>query len=107
MLTGGNAKVLVGAKLGSGGTLGVGFGGTVTKVGECLGIDSWTVVWPYGTTITSEDPLTIDVPGEGRISVGDTVDGGGDVSTNGDSANFGAIPSGCPGDRVVEYYPNH
>jgi hypothetical protein len=100
-----SGNVLVGPEL-NGPTVGVGFGGTVVKVGDCLGVDGWTVIWPHGTTIASTDPLSIEVPGLGRLAVGDTVDGGGNISTDGTSTAFGQIPRNCRSARVVEFYPD-
>lgn len=96
--------VLVGADS-SGSMAGIGLGGTVTVVGECLGVDKRTVIWPKGTTLESTDPLTIRVPGHGLIKVGDQVVGGAvDVS---DTLPDGIdeIPPGCPDQEVMEFFP--
>jgi hypothetical protein len=54
--------------------------GTVGVVGGCLGVDDVVVVWPHGTEVVDEDPLTVDVPGSGGVGLGDEVAlGGGHV----------------------------
>lgn len=103
--------VLVGADV-DGPGVGVGFGGSVAMVGDCLGVEGdgavATVIWPHGTKIVSPDPLTIDVPGLGRVSVGDQVaGGGGDVSVDRLPKGIDAIPSSCPTEQVVAFYPDH
>ena len=77
VLTSDGSSVLVGPKFGSYG--GTGGGGNVTMAGRCLGFDGATVLWPYGTTIVTDDPLTIEVPGLGRVTGGDSVYGGVDT----------------------------
>ena len=105
VLHSGDAIVLVDADRGDGPTVGVGFGGSVAMVGDCLGIDHATVVWPHGTTISDRDPLTIEVPGLGRVRVGSSVDGGaGDLGDL--PKGIDAIPSGCPTEHVIAFYPN-
>jgi hypothetical protein len=110
VLHSGDSVVLVGADV-LGPTVGVGFGGSVAMVGDCLGVEGdgavATVIWPHGTKIASDDPLTIDVPGLGRVSVGDQVAGGDDVNVDRLPKGNDAIPSGCPTEQVVAFYPNH
>lgn len=48
-------------------------GGTLELVGGCLGTSGTVVIWPDGTEVVSEDPLTIDLPGRGAFSLGDDV----------------------------------
>jgi hypothetical protein len=75
-------------------------------VGDCLGIGDTTVLWPHGmtTTIFDREPLTIEVPGLGRVRVGSGVDGG--AESRGDlPKGIDAIPSGCPTDHVIAFYP--
>jgi hypothetical protein len=79
VLTSGGAHVIVGPELDpSAPVAGVGLGGVVRMIGTCLGFGENPVIWPYGTTIVSDSPLTIAVPGLGHVSVGDGVGGGGD-----------------------------
>ena len=51
--------------------------GRLEVVGGCLGADGWVVVWPYGTKVVDEDPLTIEIPDTGTFSLGDQVQVGG------------------------------
>src|SRR3954452_361212 len=60
-----DSTVLVGAKVDGDSLAGIGYSGTVAMVGQCLGLNEATVIWPHGTQIASDDPLTIDVPGLG------------------------------------------
>jgi hypothetical protein len=65
------------------------------------------VIWPHGTKIATDDPLTIDVPSLGRLRVGDYVDGmGGDEYVDYLPKGIDAVPSGCPTDQVVAFYPD-
>lgn len=58
--------------------------GTVEVVGGCLGARGVVVVWPHGTRVVDTDPLTVDVPGSGRVGPGDEVSlGGGFVVEHG------------------------
>jgi hypothetical protein len=93
--------------------------GRVGIVGDCLGINGSavngaTVIWPHGTKITADDPLTIEVPGLGRVRVGDSVDGSGDQVVNHrpgqehlDRLPKGVdrVPTGCRRNQVIAFYP--
>ena len=105
VLEGDSGKVLVNAEQGDGPSAGVGYGGRVELVGDCLGIGGNTIIWPYGTEIVSDGPLVVNVPGEGQVTIGDQVTGG--ASHYGDNLpdGIGAIPSGCPTD-LFAYYPD-
>ncbi|GAA2089218.1 hypothetical protein IDH50_16000 [Aeromicrobium tamlense] len=71
-ITAGDATVLVGERSSSGAdALG---GGTLELVGGCLGADGIVVIWPVGTDVVDEDPLTIDIPHLGELSLGDRVE---------------------------------
>lgn len=83
---------------------GVGMGGEVTLVGNCLGIETTTVIWPYGTEVVSDDPLTIDVPGLGRVTIGDHVEGGADDYVDQLPSGIDALPSGCFDERLAVFY---
>ncbi len=67
---------------------------------------SATVIWPHGTKITSDDPLTIEVPGLGGLQVDDQVDGGGVEYGDHLPKGIDAVPEGCPTEQVFEFYPN-
>ena len=104
----GDAFVLVGAEGDGDGDnrAGVGFGGTVALVGNCLGINDATVVWPYGTKVIDEDPLTVEVPGLGQVGVGGQLSGGAEVYEDHLPEGIDDIPSGCPTALVVVFYPD-
>jgi hypothetical protein len=90
--------------------VGVAWGGRVTMAGHCLGIDGATVIWPHGTKITLNKPLTIDVPGIGPVKVDDYVSGGASADDPGPlralPKGIDAVPSGCPTDRAVYFSAN-
>jgi hypothetical protein len=52
-------------------------GGRLEVVGGCLGASGSVVVWPYGTEVVSEEPLTISIPDIGTYRLGDDVRVGG------------------------------
>lgn len=101
----GESIVLVGAEGDGEDRAGVGIGGTARMVGDCLGIDTSTVIWPHGTKIVSDDPLTIDIPGSDQVTIGDHVEGGGDVYSDYVPEGIDTIPPSCPGE-VIAFYPN-
>ena len=106
VLRSGDSIVLVG-EIGPGDSVaGVGLGGTLAMVGDCVGIDEATVIWPYGTEIASNEPLTIDVPGLGRVALGDQVDGSGDEYVDRLPKGIDSIPAGCPAEQVFAFYPD-
>lgn len=98
--------VLVGAKGAGDDMAGTGFVGEVEMVGDCLGVSDTTVFWPHGTTVVDDEPLTIDVPGLGRIGVGDQVSGGADAYVDYLPSGIDAIPSGCPTTSVIGFFPD-
>jgi len=93
--------------------------GRVSVLGGCLGIngsavDGATVIWPHGTKITADDPLTIDVPGLGSVRVGDRIDGSGDQLVNHRPGQkyvddlpkgIDRVPTGCRRNQVIAFYP--
>lgn len=52
-------------------------GGTIEIVGGCLGASGEVIVWPHGTKVVDDDPLTIDIPDKGEHQVGDEIRLGG------------------------------
>lgn len=48
-------------------------GGNLEVVGGCLGASGSVIVWPHGTEVVQDDPLTIDIPDHGRFALGDEV----------------------------------
>ena len=79
--------------------------GVVTLIGGCLGIGSSVAIWPHGTTIVSDDPLTIRVPDLGQVKLGDEVDGGGGTHEPGDAPNGVTIPDTCKSETIVTWRP--
>jgi hypothetical protein len=69
-------------------------GGTLEVVGGCLGASGSVIVWPHGTEVGQDDPLTIDVPGYGRFTLGDEVQVGGGYVLEHSSDNV--EPGGYP-----------
>jgi len=52
-------------------------GGLIEVVGGCLGASGSVTVWPNGTKVVTEDPLTIDIPDHGTFALGDEIEIGG------------------------------
>jgi hypothetical protein len=52
-------------------------GGRLEVLGGCLGASGSVIVWPYGTRVVDDDPLTIEVPDNGTFGLGDEVQLGG------------------------------
>ena len=52
-------------------------GGTLEVVGGCLGASGSVIVWPNGTEVVQDNPLTIDIPDYGTVALGDEVQVGG------------------------------
>ncbi|HSE10213.1 MAG TPA: hypothetical protein VLB29_16250 [Nocardioidaceae bacterium] len=48
-------------------------GGRLEVVGGCLGAGGNVIVWPHGTELVDEEPLTIEIPGYGTFALGDEV----------------------------------
>lgn len=79
----------------SGGSDAIG-GGTLEVVGGCLGADGDVYVFPQGTELVDEEPLTIDIPGVGEVSLGESFDVGGGfaVEHGSDDVESGPIEIG-------------
>jgi hypothetical protein len=107
VLESGDRYVLVGQNLDGENIAGFGYSGTVEIVGACLGINGTTVFWPHGTTIVSDDPLEIDVPGLGRLTEGDEVGevGAEDWSPDQLPDGIDEVPSDCPSDDLIALTP--
>lgn len=52
-------------------------GGNLEVVGGCLGASGSVIVWPHGTEVVQDEPLTIDIPEYGTFALGDEVQVGG------------------------------
>lgn len=71
VISAGDVTVLVSEETGSGmEALG---GGQLEVVGGCLGASGSVIVWPHGTEVAHDEPLTVDVPGYGTYGLGDEV----------------------------------
>ena len=66
VISAGDVTVLV-SERGSGGMDALG-GGVLEVVGGCLGASGSVIVWPHGTDVVQDDPLTIDIPDYGRFA---------------------------------------
>jgi len=104
VLHAGGVSVLVAAP--SGDSMAAEFRGELAVVGDCAGAGDAVVIWPHGTKVVRADPLTLDIPGVGHVTVGERFEmGGGFVYESSDAtesapAVFGdkvAIPEGCRG----------
>ena len=92
--------VLVGERASNG--AGALLSGPVADVGGCAGINGIVVIWPYGTTVRQDGPLTLEVPGQPSAGLGDSVSVGGGMAIEagqnggGDYAVAGvAVPASC------------
>lgn len=94
VLQAGEIRVLVGERTSSGSDAQL--IGALTDVSGCLGVDDVAVVWPHGTEVVSQDPLAVDVPGSGRVELGDPVELGGGMVVEGPQAEPVSV-----GDLVV------
>lgn len=107
MLESGETKILIGAEADAEkDRAGVGMAGTVDVVGDCLGMDGNTVIWPYGTEVVDDSPLTIRVPDLGEITVGDSIEGGADTYADSLPEGIDELPSGCPEVGLFAFYPH-
>lgn len=80
-LRAGEIRILVGERTNSGHNAML--SGALADVSGCLGVDEFAVVWPHGTEVVSQDPLVVDVPGSGRVELGDPVELGGGMVAEG------------------------
>jgi hypothetical protein len=90
---------------------GVGYGGTVEVVGDCVGLrlsepDPVVVIWPHGTELVSTDPVVLDVPGTGRVEEGDEVAGGGSQYDSPAPMDGVEVPEGCQDFEVWSFTPS-
>jgi hypothetical protein len=75
VISAGDVTVLV-SKRADGGMDALG-GGRIEVVGGCLGASGSVIVWPHGTEVVQDDPLTVDIPNHGMFALGDQVEVGG------------------------------
>jgi len=83
-------KVLVSKRTGSGMDA-LGFG-ELRFVGGCLGAADYVIIWPHGTKVVDEDPITVKVPEYGKFALGEDVRiGGGFVLEHDEPHRSGSI----------------
>ena len=79
--------------------------GTLVEVDGCVGVEAtdggveFVVVWPYGTSVADDEPVTIEVPDVGEVAVGDEVQVGGGV-VQGEEVGGLTIPDFCADHEV-------
>lgn len=107
-ISAGDVQVLVGERSRSGSDALL--NGRLAVSDGCLGVEMTdtgsyvVVVWPHGTDVEEEEPLTVDVPDAGSLEVGDEVSlGGGFVTVeDGGPAQVGGVevPEECASREV-------
>ena len=95
--------VLVAAQNADENSVGTGVSFPLEVVGSCLGGRGQTVVFPYGTKVVSESPLTVDIPRLGEVSVGEVLGGGGSLYSKFPPKGIDEIPADCPGLPVLMF----
>ena len=73
--------------------------GELSVVGGCFGLDDTAVLFPVGTTRTSDG---LDIPGVGAVGLGEQLAGGGGSSSLGDSADTDVLWDECELERDAE-----
>lgn len=80
--------------------------GAVAVKDGCLALDDNVMIWPPGTTVVREEPLTIEVPGIGRLHVGSHVELGGGYLPDRDEVPLDEldlgpdVPAACAQDSI-------
>lgn len=84
---------------GQGGSGDAAIAGTVAVVNGCLGLrigtSAYTAIWPEGTTVKEDDPVSISLPGGEAVGNGSKVDGAGGFLTGELPSWAPAIPESC------------
>ena len=79
--------------------------GRLAVINGCLGLESQdvdaahVVVWPHGTEVVDEDPLTISIPDDGEYAVGDELQLGGGESPLAEPGGID-VKAECPGAAI-------
>ena len=94
----GDVSILVSERTGDG--MDAQGGGNLEVVGGCLGAGGSVIVWPHGTDVVNDDPLTIDIPDYGAFTVGDKVLVGGGYVLEHSSSKASAGPYDVAGVTV-------
>ena len=82
-------------------------GGRLEIVGGCLGANGVVIVWPHGTEVVGDDPLTVDIPDYGTFTVGDEVLVGGGFVVEHSSDDIEAGPYEVAGVTVPAACAKH
>ena len=104
VVTAGDVTVLVGERSREG--MEALLPGRLAVIDGCLGLESeevaasYVVVWPHGTEVVDEDPLTISVSGGGEHSIGDQIQVGGGETTSSGKPGGVDVEARCPGAAV-------
>jgi hypothetical protein len=104
VVTAGDVTVLVGERSQEG--MEALLSGRLAVLDGCLGLESeeaaasYVVIWPHGTEVVGEDPVSISVPDDGEYSVGDRLQvGGGETASSGRPGGVD-VEAACPGAEV-------
>jgi hypothetical protein len=82
--------------------------GPLAVLDGCLGAGEQVVVWPNGTKVVDDDPLTVTVPGNrGELRVGDQVRVGGGVAVEPSSSGSASDPLEVAGVTVPATCAGH
>ena len=82
--------------------------GPLAVLDGCLGAVEQVVVWPNGTKVVDDDPLTVTVPGNrGELRVGDQVRLGGGVALEPAPSSVAAEPLEVAGVTVPAMCAGH
>ena len=82
-------------------------GGRLEVVGGCLGADGFVFIWPPGTEVVAEEPLTIDVPDTGVFAIGEELRIGGGFVLEHSSADVKPGPYDVAGITVPAECAEH
>ncbi len=98
-----DVTVLIGARSGSG--MDALLPGRLAVVDGCLGLDyedgavSYVVIWPHGTEVVRDSPLTLALPDAEEHQLGDQLQVGGGESSSPTAGGID-VESECPGAAV-------
>lgn len=84
-----------------------GVGGRVQVLDGCLAIGDFVALWPDGTDVLSnnDESVVIDVPGLGRVEIGDEVSGAGGFAGPSEYNGTPPLPASCADAGVVTFRP--
>lgn len=87
-------------------------GGVLETRDGCVLLDGMPVVWPSGTSIVDEDPVTLELRSGQRLEVGQRVSGAGGTHPAGSESVEVDVDAGClagagpNGDSVIVFNPD-